>query len=911
MQSFIQQVLDALFRKGHDINQLNYVVPTRRVAHLIRQEIASRLDGPIFEPSILGIADFMEQWSGQQLLTDLDLLPHFYEAYKSVEDGASTNDFDTFLNWAPTILRDFNEIERQLIDANAFFNYWADIKEIDDSVYHWTTEKSSTMVSDYLQFWKRLGKYHSAFNQLCESRGIAYEGLAYRLAFAKAESSREPSEHITIFLGLNALNKSESQLIQRMLEAGEAEIFWDVDQYFMSRNYHEAARFSRLYKSTWSYYEEHEFTILGDQFNTGKAFQLHGVTGNLGMVKVAVQQIARIPASEISNTVVVLADESLLIPLLNALPETIENFNVTMGLPLEQLPIATFFAAVIDLHLNRKNDAFYYGNVVALLDAGVLKIIVPNNIAKLEHEINKMNLSYLNPEVMRELIDEDSVLARIFSPLTNPSSLVDLLVETIGYIRDNAATFKLSPLMLEQASVMNTVINNLQELGSLSLVNEYKTIKLLFNQLVGMQQLDFIGEPVRGLQIMGLLETRALSYKNVIMLSMNEGLLPAGKTSNSFIPYDVRTKFNLPTYSQQDSIYAYHFYRLLHRVERADFIYNTDRDSFGKGEQSRFLTQLASDKDAHYTVEHVNYKFVDNQQYTPLVTLKKGREYKERLSILAAKGMSPSTLTSYLRNPLDFYKSKILKIPELAAVEEEMGFNTMGTVIHDVLEQLYKPYTGEILDKLHFQAMRKWVASLLQESFDSNAFGYDTTRGRNKIIYEVSHHYLKKIIAMDHKVVVGGGELVIQGLEKNLEAVVDVPGIGPVKFHGMVDRIDSLDGMTRIIDYKTGLVNSHELGMDQHSAGLLSTDYSKAKAFQVLMYAYLYYKQSQNGLLIDMAGVISFKNLSPGVLPFYFKADNKKSTQVTKEVLDTFQEQLFKLINEMYDMGIDIVEKEV
>ncbi|WP_298954731.1 PD-(D/E)XK nuclease family protein [uncultured Nonlabens sp.] len=909
MNSFLEKVLTDLGNKNIDVMTATYVVPSRRVGIFLSRYLAQRIEQPVFLPIIYSVTEYIEKLSQVEIVNDLDLLPLFYKAYKSVETENNVDSFDEFMGWATTILKDFNEMDRYLVDPEQFFNYLGSVKEMD----HWALNKNPTlMVSKYLRFWKKLHLYYNAFQQLCLENETVYQGMAYRLAFAKAEqlSNDSTATNKTIFLGLNALNTAESNIIQKLLEENQAYIYWDIDQYLMELPYHESGKFIRKFKKDWKYYDKNELNIYGNEYQSNKKIDIHGAAGNLSMIQVAVKLMKQIPQEELENTAIILADERLLLPLLDAIPDNIEHFNVTMGLSLDQLPLSAFVYDIIKMHNEASDDGYYYKGVVNILESSFAFVLIDSDSRKLVKFIKDNNLIYVTPSSFNEVV-EGTIMNLIMTPIQNVGELIKLIERVLLELKARLLQVENRRLEIEQLLGITEVVQNLSTIvDNNEEIKDLKTVAYLYKQLVPLKNLDFIGEPVRGLQIMGLLETRALDYKNTIMLSVNEGILPAGKSTASYISNDMKYQFALPTYSEKDSVYAYHFYRLLHRVNHAAFIYNTEGDTLVGGEKSRFLTQLETDPNSKHIVSHQHYIFKNSAVKEELMVIEKEPSYFKRLQQIASSGFSPSALTSYVRNPIDFYASKILRISQMEDVEENIAANTMGSIIHEALDKLYQPYVNKILIKEDFDKIKKQIKPELDVAYQECYKSDSSPLGKNKIIYEVSLHYIKMMVQSDLDLVASGSELIIKSVERKLEAVIDVPEIGKVKIHGMVDRIDQLDGKLRIIDYKSGATAKGNVGIDPENFDIIIDDYGKAKAFQVLMYTYLY---SHNEPFTEAsAGIISFKNFDQGYIPFGFKAGRSyKEKMIDVVVLKDFEAVLFVLIKELFHKDIPLTEKPV
>ncbi|MBF4983813.1 PD-(D/E)XK nuclease family protein, partial [Nonlabens mediterrranea] len=357
------------------------------------------------------------------------------------------------------------------------------------------------------------------------------------------------------------------------------------------------------------------------------------------------------------------------------------------------------------------------------------------------------------------------------------------------------------------------------------------------------------------------------------------------------------------------SVYAYHFYRLLQRCKNADFIYNSEPGSLGGGEKSRFLMQLETNNIANHKINHRLYANKITTETVNGLSIKKDDFYFKRLQQIAISGFSPSSITSYIYDPIDFYRSKILKINDVEEVEEDMAANTMGTMIHKTLEALYLPYINQILDEKHFKEIRSRINKTIHNAYLDSYHTAQDPQGKNIIMYEVAQHYVKKMIAYDQNLVNSGNTLIIKKLEARYSTSLTIDTIGNIKLHGEVDRIDELNGRTRIIDYKSGMVNKSNVGLDPDNYEALIDGYDKSKAFQVLMYAYLYSKN--NPFTECTAGIISFKNFKDGFIPFSVKIGRSFQAQpIDIEELNKFEEQLIQIILELYNNDINLTEKD-
>jgi len=419
--------------------------------------------------------------------------------------------------------------------------------------------------------------------------------------------------------------------------------------------------------------------------------------------------------------------------------------------------------------------------------------------------------------------------------------------------------------------------------------------------LANMETLDFIGQPLTGFQIMGMLESRNLDFETVIITSVNEGILPSGKANNSFIPFDVKRDYGLPTYKEKDAIYVYHFYRLIQRAKNIYITYNTEPDVLEGGEKSRLITQLLTDKNLKPNITHTIATPKISIDPKPLIKIEKDGQFMEDLKAFALQGFSPTSLTNYIRNPIDFYTRNILKINDLEEVEENIAANTFGTIIHDSLEQLYTPLIDQVLTEEHIKTLKKQVPEVVQQHFTKNLSGVDVSKGKFLLVYNVILKYLHNFLDNELKQL-KRHEIKILALEERYEELITVPGLDfPIKLKGTLDRVDEFDGTICIIDYKTGKVEAKNVKVTDWEA--LITDYDKSKAFQLLCYAYLYSKKHAKSDV--QAGIISFKHLSKGLFPF----SEDKDTRIHTDTLATFENYLFQLISEICNAAVPLTEK--
>jgi len=906
MTTYIAEIVSELLHSKINLSTSIFIFPSKRAGFFLKKEIVHQNTQNIFSPKIVSIEEFIENIADLKIGEPIQLLFEFYEAYLTTNPSLEKESFEYFSSWAKVLLDDFNEIDRNLIDATSIFNYLKSIKDLE----HWSLNSEQTeLMENYLAFWNSLSELYLAFTERTTKTGSAHQGLVYREAANNLEhyiKANHDRKHI--FVGFNALNNAEQRIIKELLENGNAEVFWDSDAYFMDQEHHSASLFQRTYKNQWKYYKTHEFKYISKNYEKPKEINIIGCSKSVGQTKYVGELLKTLSNEELENTALVLADEKLLLPILNSLPENVESVNITMGLPLKDIPALYFFEDMLHLHIDA-NESYYYKDIFQVLNHPLGKMLLPKTSNLLQKIINEKNLTQIRfKQILEASVDEEKkTVILLFQPQYNEISKSILHAkEVILHLRE-VNNVKKDPILLETLYKIHEVWNKIDSLNQ-----KYKHIKTskallqIFKELTATTTLDFKGEPYKGLQILGILETRGLDFENIILVSVNEGILPAGKTNRSFITFDLKTQYKLPTHSEKDAIYTYHFYRLLHRASKIHVLYNNHTSGIQIGEKSRFLMQIQQKSPiSHAIIEKI---------ITPEITIKsislkqinKTPEILERIKTIAAKGFSPSSLTTYIKNPMDFYTQYILKIKEVEEVEETVAANTLGTIVHDTLQNLLEPYLNQILTSEILSKLQTLANAEVIKQFSATFKEGNIHFGKNLIIFEMAKRYVQNFLVEEIKLVETGNEIVILQVEEKLHATIDFRELDfPVKIQGKVDRMDTLNGTLRIIDYKTGKVEQKELNLSSWED--LTTDYKYSKSFQVLAYALM--SNSNVPIQNAQAGIISFKNLKSGFLPFTLKEGKK--TSISQETLENFTLELKKIILEICNPKIPFTQKEI
>ncbi|WP_461533103.1 PD-(D/E)XK nuclease family protein [Sinomicrobium sp.] len=922
MKTFLSEVVDSVLSEHSDTSHITFVLPGKRAGVFLKKNLQSRSTKTAFAPEICSIEEFVQEISGLQLMPNIQLLFEFYSIYRNLTPTEQLEDFNSFSRWAQIVLQDFNEIDRYLIPPESIFSHLSAIKEID----HWyLSDEKTPLQQQYIKFWDTLRSYYEALNHTLISSGYGYQGLIYRHALKHLESyiASRNDRHF-IFIGFNALNNAESSIIQAFIERG-AKIYWDIDSVFTEDPEHDAGLFMRQYKKVWKYYQEHSFEKISHHFSEEKQIDIIGVSGNTGQAMYAGNILSSLQnEGKLSGTALVLGDEALLNPVLNAIPETIESVNITGGFPLAYSPLASWFYAFFRLVENEDSGKWYYQHVIHLISHPVSGILLNRGgrdiTGLLLKYLQDNNIVFVTQEHLNRIFpdkEQDGILYRelrallFFSPHhLNTDDIIQKCIVLTTHLK-KAYSEKNNPLFLEYLFHFYEIFNQLLLYNKTYRVLSLSTLSQLYKELLLQQSVDFQGEPLEGLQVMGILESRNLDFDTVILTSVNEGNLPSGKSGNSFIPFDLKVAYGLPTYKEKDAIYAYHFYRLLQRAKNIYLLYNSDTGSFDGGEKSRFLQQLTTFPQH----KHIITEKIAMAHATPppssVISINKTPSLMEAICRHAERGFSPTSLSNYIRNPMEFYRQSILGIRNEYDVEETIAANTLGTIIHDTLEDLYKPLEGTVLLPEHIATMQEKVESLIQKNFTEVYQGGDFSRGKNLLSYEVAKRYLNNFLKIEQKRLEEGDTIKIIAVETDLHIPIDIPGVAfPVYLRGKVDRVEEYNGILRFIDYKTGKVESSELVLPEWE--LLSSSEKYSKAFQLLCYAYMLTRNPSYPLPVE-AAIISFKKLQQGFLRFAKKGDsrNDKNYVISEDTFEHYTAQLQRIIAEICNPEIPFEEKDI
>jgi hypothetical protein len=923
--SFLSKLAkELLSNNSTSLHNINIVLPNKRAKIFLIEELKKQSSTTFLAPKIISIEMLIEEIAQLRTLDNIELLFEFYIVYLDTTEKSKQQDFEKFSSWAVTLIQDFNEIDRYLINQNEIFSYLFDIERIK----HWTpnVNNQSKLIENHLDFWKLMPFYYQKFSEHLLIKKVGYQGLLYRKASENCLDFAKKSEDKTfVFAGFNALNASEETIIKCLLEHNKASVFWDIDAVFLKDEFHDAGLFLRRIKNSWKHFETHPFNWITDAFSNDKKIEVIGTPKSIGQAKIAGKIIEKIvfENKSLENTALVLSEENILIPILNALPIEVENLNITMGYPSKNNPAQILIYKLFQLHLNaqnrnKKQSVFYYKEVLEILNNPlIVSSIQANEVVKI---IKNSNLTFITSNRLSELFSKydlssnELVQHLFFDWNVSVNEILEKLKAILIYIKTHLSNQNEQDKVTKAFvfSIYNVILKITNYFETYNKIENLEILFTIYKQVIDQAQVSFEGEPLKGLQIMGILESRVLDFENVIITSLNEDKLPGGKSNNSFIPYDVKLEKGLPTYKERDAIFTYHFYRLLQRAKNIYLLYNTHSEGIDAGEKSRFITQLEIEHLPNHNFKKVFYNAIKPDTIYQPIEVIKTQPILDRLEEIATiKGFSPSSLTNYLRNPIQFYYQRILGVRENEEVEENVAANTLGTIIHEVLEKMYAPFEGKNIQiqLSDIEIMIQNIEAITLEKFIEVYKEGEIKKGKNLIAFEVAKRNIYNFLIQEKQHIENGDEVFILSLEKPHETIFEHPNLPyPVKISGKVDRIELRNNTIRIIDYKTGKVEANKLKINTFEG--LTLDLANDKIIQLLCYALMFQTNPLKGNYNVEVGIFSFKNMKAGFLPFTFGKGRGvvSETIITTEFLENFKEELVILIQEILNPAISFKE---
>ena len=868
MESFLKLVAADLYKHTEgNLAHTAVVFPNKRAGLFFNEYLAQESESPIWSPAYVSISELFRSLSPWEVGDPVKLVCELYKIFR--RETQSTETLDDFYFWGEMLISDFDDADKNRVDTDKLFSNLQDLRNImDDYTFiddeqeeairqffqNFSIERRTALKERFISLWNVLGNIYKGFRESLASQNIAYEGMMYRHVIEHLDVDKLPYEKY-IFVGFNVLNKVEHTLFTQLKDAGKAVFYWDYDEFYMKENRqavtHEAGEFIRRNL------RDFPSPLSGELFkNLSKPKEVHYIASSTenAQARYLPQWIRNNLTTPEKETAVVLCNEALLQPVLHSLPAEVKHVNITMGFPLSQTPVYSFLIALLELHthgFNFKSGRYTFQSVVTLLKHPYTRQLT-GQAELLEKELTRNNRFYPLPGEL----GKDEFLTRLFTPLSGNLNLCIRLSETLQQV---ASIYQANTSGTEDTDAFNqlyreslfkayTTINRFRTLiEEDELTVQSETFRRLLVKVLSTTNIPFHGEPAIGMQVMGVLETRNLDFRHLVLLSVNEGQLPKSGGDSSFIPYNLRKAFGMTTIEHKIAVYAYYFYRLLQRAERITLMYNTSSDGLNRGEWSRFMLQFLIEWPHPITRQFLEAG--QSPQGTSSITVEKTPDVMRRMQSLfdvranpKAK-FSPSALNYYLDCPLKFYYRYVAGLSAPDEVSAEIDSATFGSIFHYAAEHIYKDLTthGKVINKEALETLLRNEVKLqdyVDTAFKKLFFNVPQNEkpeynGVQLINSAVIARYLKQLLQNDLRY----APFTFIASEMEVDEPIDIQtpkGVIKSRIGGIIDRMDSKDGTLRIVDYKTG----GDADTPPHVESLFIPDKKRSNyVFQTFLYA--------------------------------------------------------------------------
>jgi len=898
--TFLQRVVRELLKEHSTLKNLTLILPGKRPAVFIRKILKEENYVGIL-PRFQTIDELVTELSGLQKIEGISLWLKAFNTYSKIDSGES---LDAFLKWFPTIIKDWDDMLKFSEKATEVLDFMLS----DERIKNWgQLLGEETPHKKNLTFWKKMSGFLPQLKADLLQENWATSGMIYEKTKSIIEEFSAQTDSYYVFCGFNAFSPVEEKLVRHLLQNAKARCFFQADEYYIKDKRQEAGKFLRNHMKWKEFNENRPFEWIENHFSEEKNIQVYEASGSIAETKILPYILGKLKKthSDLERTAVVLMDENLLPSVLESLQYSVSALNITMGFPLKNLSFSTAIRKLFYLQkqLDKQDSSYYHSDLLPLLEELPHRKSDEKIINDFASQVEKRNLVYIPKSVFTEHLSQLSY----FKLLVKTENTEDFLNELIVYCGQCKSEI-LKDIDYENISAFQKAFVTLKnQLSQYDFLPNIATLEVLINQLVSTGSIDFEGEPLSGIQVMGLLETRLLDFENVIMISANEGKIPLGKTQNTFLPFDVRAQFHMNTFLENDSIYAYHFYRLIQEAKNVYITFNGLSSGLNTGEKSRFITQIEMEsphKIKNYVMDNSTHpvsKELISIAKTPII-MEKLNEWKNKVS--------PSHLISYLYNPIDFYLQNILKVREPGEIEEELSSRNFGNLVHKSLEYLYKDYIGKNLNLNDLNKIQKKIPEALnyviEVELNHSLKFYE--RGMNYIHKTVAQRNIEDIIKKDIQDIEEGNSLQIVALEEKLhgEIFLDEAQKDRIVFYGFADRIDRLNQDLRIIDFKSGKADKLNLKLANLDAEKFN-NYNQKQALQLAIYAYCVLTSQDFPDKEILCGIWSFKSISSGLQNLTIDGEEK----IGRENLEPLLGYIKTLIQEILNPEIPFVETEL
>lgn len=889
---FLNKVITELLAQNRDLSDFNMVLPGKRPVVFIRR-ILEENNYSGFLPHFYTIEELVSTIADKQEIHGISLWLFAFDVYKSL-NLIPNDEFSEFLKWFPTLQKDWDDILKFSGNDEAVLEYMFD----EERIKEWAQdlgEDDDVPRKKFLTFWKNMNIYLPVLKKRLQERNWATSGMIHETADKKVVDFAKNTQQQFIFCGFNAFTPVEEKLVRSLLQWNKAQCFFQADRYYFDDERQEAGKFLRNHKTWKEFTDERPFGWIEEDFNQPKNIKVYEVSGNITQTKILPEILNEIENKTYSNTAVVLLDENLLPASLDAM-HGVQNLNITMGFPLKNLSFSNAVKQLFYLQkqLEKNRSSYYYRDVYPILEELPKSAEDDQIINNFKASIEQRNIVYISKKLMQELLGSLS-----YYNLLQKAESTNIYLDSLIAFCQQIKWLEIDDIQYENVSHFENAFRMIRnQLSPYSFEIRMETLEILINQHINSESIDFQGEPLQGLQVMGLLETRLLNFENVILLSVNEGKLPLGNSQNTYIPFDIRKFFDLHTFLENDSIYAYHFYRLIQDAQNVHLLFNALSSGVNTGEKSRFITQIEMESSHH--IEHLIIENSSEPIITQPIEVSKTPVVLARLEQWKKK-VSASHLTSYLYNPIDFYLSKILNTSESDEIEEELSVRNYGNLVHYTLQDVYEVLKGKVLKendlKQSIAAIDQYIESAINKLKHQPEF-YE--KGMNFIHKAIAKKVITNILDYDLDLVKTGNTLEILDIEKRFEGVdFSLDEQNKISFFGFIDRIDRLNGTLRIIDYKTAKIKNLVVKIDEDKADEYFHNNDRKQALQLCIYQYVVQNLPEFWGFPIETGIWSFAEAKKGVI----------SLQFEKGDIDVAMKSVKSLIEEILNPDINFIER--
>lgn len=942
METFLKQVAHDLYNKTEgNFTKVAIVFPNKRASLFFNEYLAQESDRPIWSPTYVSISELFRQSSDLSIADPIKLVCDLYKVFQKATGSKET--LDDFYFWGEMLIADFDDADKNMADTHALFSNLKDLNELMDNYdfleegqkealsqffHNFSINQVTELKQRFISMWNVLGDIYTEYKALLESQSIAYEGMLYRQVIEQLDVEALPYNKY-IFVGFNVLNKVEHTLFKKLNEAGKAMFYWDYDTFYLNKTPHEAGEFIR--RNLRDFPSELPASFF-DNLNQPKEVTFIESPTENGQVRYLPQWIRENLTSQEKETAVVLCNEALLQPVLHALPDNVKHINITMGFPLSQTPAYSFVNALMELHTsgyNPNNGRYLFAEVISVLKHPYTRQLSPE-AEKLEQNLTRDNRFYPLPSELKQ----DNVLELLFTPRRNNLDLCSMLSEALKEVaviyQQQAASHSdaFDQLYRESLFKTYTLVNRFHTLIESKELNvQAGTFQRLLTRVMSSSSIPFHGEPAIGMQVMGVLETRNLDFRHLIMLSVNEGQLPKAGGDSSFIPYNLRKAFGMTTIDHKIAVYAYYFYRLMQRAEKVTLVYNTATDGINRGELSRFMLQFLIEWG--YPVLRKQLEAAQSPQDSTPIIIEKTPDVMERMkSVFDIRNnpkalISPSALNCYLDCPLKFYYKYVALLSAPDEVTADIDSAKFGSIFHYAAEHIYKDLTahGKLISRENLETLLKDEVRLqtyVDNGFKELFFNLPQNEqpeynGIQLINSAVIVKYIQQLLRNDLRYApftfVGSEQRIFENIE-----IYTPSGNIQSRIGGIIDRIDSKGESLRIVDYKTG----GDADTPANVQSLFIPDKKRSNyVFQTFLYASIVCKklrEKNDSRLVAPALLYIHRAASENYSPVIQMGEPRKP----KEPVDNFaqyegdfRENLKTLLEDIFNPDISFTQTEI